>query len=122
VAVISCSPLVSRNSMHREGSRTSLQGAKTAVPQRRTRRRVREKCSQLYAQNAVRSARCPSSLPKAKLYIAASASQLRERSKHSIGRASYASCISVTIAYSAKVKSCKICRIFLFLFLKPIYK
>ena len=64
--------------MHPEDSRTSPPDVKSAAPQRRMRREVREKCSQLFALNAARSARCPSSLPKAKRFIAASASQQRE--------------------------------------------
>ena len=68
--------------MHPEDSRTSPPDVKIVVPQRRTRREVREKCSQLFARSVARNARCPSSLPKERLYIAAIASQQKEPTEH----------------------------------------
>ncbi len=67
--------------MHQEDLKTNLRDAKSAAPQRRMRRRVREKCSQPFALNAAKNARCPSSLPKVKLYIAANASQQKEQTE-----------------------------------------
>ena len=64
--------------MHQEALKMSPPDARNAVLQRRMRREVREKCSQLFALIAARNARCPSSLLKAKRFTAASASQLKE--------------------------------------------
>jgi len=67
--------------MHPAALKMSPPDARTAVPQERMRRRVREKCSLLSAVSAVRNARFPSSPPKARLFIAASALLLKEQTR-----------------------------------------
>ena len=65
--------------MQRRALTMSPRDAKLAVTQERTEQRAPEKCSMLFAQNAAKSARFLSILPKAKLFIAASASQQEEQ-------------------------------------------
>ena len=65
--------------MHLAALRISPPDAKSAVPQRRMLREVQEKCSMHSVLSAARIAKCPSSLPKESLFIAASALLQKER-------------------------------------------